>query len=139
MSATSRFDLDNYLLWTALITTFTNEGEVDYEDLSVLLDQQQRANNGILILGSTGEALNLDIETRKQLVTFCCDQQLSVPLMVGVGGSLLKETLDWVEWLNQQSIDSQLMVTPLYSKPGHHGQTAWFNALLDAASMPCVI
>lgn len=139
MSATNRFNLDDFPLWTALITPFTNNGDVDYDDLSTLLKAQEQAKNGILMLGSTGEALNIALETKQQIIRFCCEQELSVPLMVGVGGSMLQDTLDWINWLNDMPVDTLLTVTPLYAKPGYYGQTAWFKSLLDAADVPCVL
>jgi 4-hydroxy-tetrahydrodipicolinate synthase len=135
----SQFNLNEYPLWTALVTPFTDSGEVDYDDLLKLLKQQEEAKNAILILGSTGEALNIDLTTRKKIVEFACSQNLNVPLMVGVGGSLIQSCVDWVEWLNNQAIHSLLLVTPLYAKPGRRGQTAWFQKLLDTAKLPCVL
>jgi 4-hydroxy-tetrahydrodipicolinate synthase len=139
MSATNRFNLRDFPLWTALITPFTHNGDVDYDDLLTLLKAQEEAGNGIVLLGSTGEALNLDLATKQAIIEFCCEQNLNVPLMVGVGGTMLKDTLDWIGWLNQKPIHALMMVTPLYSKPGYHGQKAWFKALLDAANVPCVL
>lgn len=133
------FNLKDYPLWTALVTPFNQNGEVDYEDLAKLLKQQEEAQNGILILGSTGEALNIEPAIRKEIVSFCCEQKLNVPLMVGVGGALIQSCQNWIEWLNQQKIHSLLIVTPLYAKPGPKGQTAWFKRLLDAAKLPCVL
>lgn len=133
------FNLADYPLWTALVTPFKENGEVHYDDLEKLLNQQEQAGNGILILGSTGEALNLNLETRKNIIDFCCSKNLDVPLMAGVGGALIQETTEWVEWLNNQSLHSLLLVTPLYSKPGRQGQTTWFKNLLDAAKLPCVL
>ncbi|MEX2455866.1 MAG: dihydrodipicolinate synthase family protein, partial [Balneolaceae bacterium] len=37
------------------------------------------------------------------------------------------------------NIDSFLLVSPLYSKPGPIGQTEWFNLLMDSAQKPCMI
>ncbi len=139
MSVTNRFDLNDFPLWTAMITPFTPEGKVDYEDLLTLLEAQNQARNGVTILGSTGEALNIDLQTRKDIVIFCSQLKLDIPIMVGVGGSLLAETQAWVEWLNEQAIDALLVVTPLYAKPGYHGQTAWFKTLLDCTVKPCVL
>lgn len=139
MQSSNLYNLNDYPLWTALVTPFTDEGEVDYDDLFCLLKSQEKAKNGILILGSTGEALNLDDNTKKDVVKFCCAQNLKVPLMVGVGGSVMSSTQRWVEWLNQHPIHSLLLVTPLYAKPGHHGQTAWFRTLLDTSDVPCVL
>ncbi|WP_410963920.1 dihydrodipicolinate synthase family protein, partial [Salmonella sp. ZJHZ20_0162] len=53
----NNFNLNDYPLWTALVTPFTDTGEVDYGVLEQLVTQQQTANNGILLLGSTGEGL----------------------------------------------------------------------------------
>lgn len=135
----ANFNLTDYPLWTALVTPFNSNGEVDYEDLLTLLKQQEEAQNAILILGSTGEALNIDLETRKKIVEFTCEQNLNVPLMVGVGGSLIESCTEWIEWLNDKAIHSLLLVTPLYAKPGRKGQTAWFQKLLDTAKLPCVL
>lgn len=135
----SHFNLSQYPLFTALITPFDEQGNVDYDDLLVLLKKQETAGNGILILGSTGEALNMKLADKYDIVDFCLTQNLDVPLMVGVGGVLLEDTLDWVKSLNEKAIDLLLMVTPLYAKPGRHGQTAWFKALLDTTNKPTVL
>ena len=58
----NNFDLNDYPLWTALITPFSESGEVDYIALEQLVAEQQAANNGILLLGSTGEGLALSQE-----------------------------------------------------------------------------
>ena len=47
----SQFNLTQYPLWTALVTPFTETGEVDYDNLAQLVADQQDANNGILLLG----------------------------------------------------------------------------------------
>jgi 4-hydroxy-tetrahydrodipicolinate synthase len=64
---------------------------------------------------------------------------LEVPIMAGVGGTNFADSLSWVKYLETTPVDSYLMVTPLYTKPGEKGQTQWFQKLLDAASKPCVL
>jgi len=135
----THYNLSEFPLWTALVTPFNDTGEVNYDDLKHLLRLQEQAQNGILILGSTGEALNLDLQTRKEIIEFSCSLDLEVPIMVGVGGSLLNETIDWVRWLETQAVDSLLMVTPHYAKPGRRGQTDWFSRLLDSTTKPTVL
>ena len=49
-------NLNNTKLWTAVITPMNQDGSVDYESLKNVLKAQDEAGNGILILGSTGEA-----------------------------------------------------------------------------------
>lgn len=131
--------LNEFKLWTALVTPMKADGSVDYHSFGRTLKAQDEAQNGILILGSTGEALNIDEEERREIVRFTNKQKLNSPVMVGVGGVHLKSTLEWVDFCEKQNIDAYLMVTPLYAKPGRHGQTAWFQALLDRSSKPCML
>jgi 4-hydroxy-tetrahydrodipicolinate synthase len=132
--------LDQYSLWTAMVTPFSENGEIDFASLKNLIIKQQDAGNAILILGSTGEALALNINEKKQIIEFISNLQLSIPVMVGVGGFRLQEQLDWIEFCNQQkNIHSFLLVTPLYAKPGVKGQIKWFQALLDKAQHPCML
>ncbi|WP_440054432.1 4-hydroxy-tetrahydrodipicolinate synthase [Pseudoalteromonas sp. T1lg65] len=135
----SQYNLSDYPLWTALVTPFTAQDQVDYSVLEALVLEQQAAGNGILLLGSTGEGLALTFEEQKEIVQFVCNLAPQVPLMVAVGGSNLAHQLEWVAFCNQQPVDALLLGTPIYAKPGIVGQTQWFNTLLDASSVPCML
>lgn len=126
-------------VYTAVITPLTENLSIDFASLSKLLKEQEQVGNGVLILGSTGEALNLTLEQRKQIVLFSMELKLNVPVMVGIGGIQLQAQLDWIHWLNGQSIDAYLMVTPLYAKPGKEGQIKWFEALMNVSERPCML
>ncbi len=132
-------ELNNFPLWTALITPMYENGAVDYDSLKNLLKEQEKAKNGILILGSTGEALNLDAHESKKILEFTIAQNLNVPLMCGVGGINLEQTRSWVQYLETLKLDAYLMVTPLYAKPGMKGQYQWFKTLMDTASKPVML
>lgn len=131
--------LDQWTLWTAVVTPLTSSGAVDYQAFGQLLKAQESANNGIVILGSTGEALNLDEAERRAIVEFTFKSKWRVPVMVGVGGVNLNSTLEWVRFVEKFPADALLLVTPLYAKPGQHGQTHWFKSLMDATSKPCML
>lgn len=135
----SRFDLNNYPLWTALITPLTPQGKVDYANLAQLVSQQQEANNGILLLGSTGEGLALSMEEHKHIVEYVVSLEPTVPLMVAVGGFDLEQQSLWIEYCNELAIDAYLLASPMYSKPGKSGQLMWFTQLLRTAQRPCMI
>ncbi len=126
-------------LWTALITPMHENGDLHEEDLASLIHRQDDAGNGILILGSTGEGLALGPDDKKRVVKTASSLNIDVPVMVGVGGFNLKEQIEWIEYCHEFDIDSFLLVTPLYSKPGPTGQVAWFESLLNAADKPCMI
>jgi 4-hydroxy-tetrahydrodipicolinate synthase len=131
--------LNNYPLWTALVTPLLSNGEVDFKSLEKLIQQQVEANNALLILGSTAEALNLSLATKKSIIEFTLSLNPAVPVMVGVGGHLLQEQIEWVKYLETLKINAYLMVTPLYAKPGPVGQTQWFKTLMDAVTRPVML
>lgn len=133
------FNLDEYPLWTALITPMNEDESVNYDDLGKLLKEQEEAKNGILILGSTGESLNLTLNEKKDILKFVTEQNLSVPIMVGVGGAEIQGTKAWVEYLNTLPIHATLMVTPLYAKPETEGQYQWFRTLMDTCNHPVML
>jgi 4-hydroxy-tetrahydrodipicolinate synthase len=132
-------NLNEYPLWTAVITPMKNDGSVDYASLEKVLRDQEAAGNGWLILGSTGESLNLDEAERREILNFSLKLKPKVPVMVGVGGSNLRETKEWVSYLNTLPVHAYLLVTPLYAKPGVMGQYYWFKELLDLSSRPCML
>lgn len=126
-------------LWTALITPFLENDQIDFVSLKKIATAQAQAGNGLLLLGSTGEALALSAKEQLSIVEFVCDLHLDTPLMVAVGGYNLPEQINWIRQCNNLNIDSYLLGTPLYAKPGPVGQTQWFKALLDTAKFPCML
>mgnify|MGYP003685597025 CR=1 FL=1 len=132
-------NLNDFKLWTALVTPFTPGLKVDFESLENLIKEQSDAKNGLLILGSTGEALNIDLETRKSIVEFVISKNPKSPLMIGVGGHDLAAQKSWVKWLETKEINAYLMVTPIYSKPNSDGQYRWFKSLMDDVTKPVML
>jgi len=132
-------NIGDFPVWTALITPLLEDDSIDFEALKSVAINQARANNAILLLGSTGEGLALSEEEQFAIVETICDLNLQVPIMVAVGGYNLAAQKQWIERCNKLPIHSYLLGTPIYAKPGPVGQTQWFKALLDAAKYPCML
>lgn len=131
--------IEDFPLWTALVTPFLENNHVDFTSLKIIATAQAKAGNGLLLLGSTGEGLALTSAEQLSIVEFVCGLSLEVPIMVAVGGYNLPEQISWVERCNKLNIDCFLLGSPLYAKPGVVGQTQWFEALLNAAKLPCML
>jgi 4-hydroxy-tetrahydrodipicolinate synthase len=129
--------MNNYL-WTAMITPFTN-GAVDTESLTKLLQGQNAAGNGVVLLGSTGEGLNLDLDDKKIILQLAASLKLSIPIMVAIEGAKINDCLAFIKYVETLPFHSYLMVTPLYAKPGRFGQFAWFKTLMDKVSRPVML
>lgn len=133
-------NLNNYPLWTAIVTPMLDDGTIDYESFKTILHEQEKASNALVVLGSTGEALNLNKSEAREILDFALALNLNVPIMTGIGGYNLDETLSYIEYLNNlKGLDAYLVVTPLYAKPGEHGQYNWFKSILDKSTRPCML
>ena len=132
-------NLSSHSLWTAVITPMMENGAVDFESLTRVVNQQVEAHNGLLILGSTAEALNLSLKDRKAIIEHVVNMKPSMPIMVGVGGNLLEEQKEWMTYLETLPVHAYLLVTPHYAKPGPKGQFEWFKALMDTSTRPCML
>lgn len=132
--------INEFPLWTAIVTPMNEDSSVDYASFEKILREQESAGVAVVILGSTGEALNLNKDECKKILEFGLALNLSVPVMTGIGGINQKDTLEYVTYLNTLSaLDAYLVVTPLYAKPGEHGQAQWFKAIMDLAVKPCML
>lgn len=131
--------MEKLKLWTALITPMQKNGQIDFEDLEVVVRKQEAAGNGILLLGSTGEGLALNDNEKLEVVQFVSGLNLNTAVMAGVGGFNLEKQKSWIMECNNYNIDAFLLVAPLYSKPGPVGLEMWFRTLLDTAGKACMI
>lgn len=132
-------NVSDYALWTAVVTPLMENGTVDFESLTRVVKEQDEARNGLLILGSTAEALNLNLENRKSIIEHVVKMKPQSPIMVGVGGNLLEEQKEWITYLSSLPVHAYLLVTPHYAKPGPRGQFEWFKALMDHSTRPCML
>lgn len=132
-------NLNSHSLWTAVVTPMMDNGSVDFDSLTRVVNQQVEAQNGLLILGSTAEALNLSLTDRKAIIEHVVKMKPAMPIMVGVGGNLLEEQKEWITYLAGLNVHAYLLVTPHYAKPGPKGQFEWFKALMDHSTRPCML
>lgn len=133
-------DLSKFPLWTAVITPMNQDGSIDYESFEKLLRDQEQNKIAVVVLGSTGEALNLTRTECHDILKFTMGLKLTVPVMTGIPGFNQKETLEYVSELNElYPLDAYLVVTPLYAKPGEEGQYQWFKSILDISKAPCML
>ena len=131
--------MEKFPLWTAMVTPMNTDGSIDFNSLENLLRKQEKAGNGVLVLGSTGEGLNLNEEEKREVVTFTKELDLDIPMMVGVGGFDLPAQADFIHFCNEVEPDALLLVTPLYAKPGAEGQFEWFSELMGETEIPCML
>ena len=132
-------ELNKHVVWTAVVTPLLADGKVDYSSLEGLLKKQADAGNGIVLLGSTAEALNLSSNDKNEIVRFATKLNLKTSMILGIGGHQLEDQINWMKFGEEHPFDGYLLVTPLYAKPGPVGQTKWFESLMNTSTRPCML
>lgn len=128
-------------LGIALITPFTEDGAVDYESLSRLIDYQ--LDNGadfLCILATTGETPCLSLAERAQIKSAIVRQvDGRVPILMGCGGNNTAAVVEELKNGDFSGIDGVLSVCPYYNKPSQEGLYQHFKAIAAATALPVVL
>lgn len=127
--------------YTALITPFTKDGEVDYKQLKKNIEFQISNNiDGLLALGTTAETPTLTEEESIKILE-CCIETIDnrVPLMVGSGSNSTKKTIEKTKKVQKLGADMALIVTPYYNKPTQEGIYQHFKAICENTDIPILV
>jgi len=127
--------------WPALVTPFTDSDEVNYGVLRQLVEFHAENNSdGVLLMGSTGEAILLTRDERKKIIDAVIDEASGeVPVMVGVAAVSTRETLENAGYAEEAGADCGLIVQPPYIKPTQAALYQYFKDVADAVDLPLVI
>lgn len=126
---------------TALVTPFKDNYEVDFDALDRVVELQLKSGiNGIVVLGSTGEAATLS-EKEKLDVILAVQKKVNgkIPVIVGVGSNNTKATIENAKNAAKYNFDAVLIVCPFYNKPTQEGLFQHFNAISEAVDIPQII
>lgn len=123
---------------TALVTPFTEAGQVDLPALRALVDWQIAEGIDFLVAcGSTGEAQTLDDDERERVVAAVVEVAAGrIPVMAGATSNDTARAVDESRRMCQVGVDCILSATPYYNKPTQEGLYRHFMAVADAASKP---
>ena len=127
--------------WPALVTPFTDQDEVNYEMLRKLVNfHAENHSTGVLLMGSTGEAILLTQEERKKIIDTVIDEANGkIPVMVGVAAMTTKQTIENAKYAKAAGADAGLIVQPPYIKPKQSSLYHYFKDIADAVDLPLVI
>lgn len=108
---------------TALVTPFTQRGELDLEATQRLIEHQIRGGvDGILVLGTTGESPALSDGERKTLLAAVREMVGDkAALVAGTGTNNTAKTIAQTAEALEMGYAFALVVTPYYTKPTQDG------------------
>lgn len=105
--------------FTALITPFTDTGELDQNGLEQLIEFQiQNQITGILVTGTTGESPTLEWEEHIHIIAMTARQITGrCQIIAGTGSNNTQEALTAAGHAVKEGVDAILMVDPYYNGP----------------------
>jgi 4-hydroxy-tetrahydrodipicolinate synthase len=123
---------------TALVTPFTESGEVDLPSLRALVEWQIAEGIDLLVpCGSTGEAQTMNDDERERVVACVVETAAGrVPVMAGATSNDTARAVEETRRMCRTGADYILTATPYYNKPTQEGLFRHFTAVADASTRP---
>jgi 4-hydroxy-tetrahydrodipicolinate synthase len=128
-------------LLTAMVTPFTESGEVDYEQAKKLaLALLDSGSDGVVVAATTGEAPTLTWDEELRLFS-------EVKSAVGDRGTVVAytgsnstaEAVEATKGAEKIGVDACLSVVPYYNKPNQEGIYQHFKTIAESTSLPIIM
>lgn len=128
-------------VFTALITPFDKQGQVDEAAFETFVDWQVREGvSGVVPCGTTGESPTLSYAEHKRVIEQCIDVVGGrVPVMAGTGSNSTEEAIMLTQHAKQAGAEAALVVVPYYNKPSQEGMYQHFKAIAETVDLPLFI
>jgi 4-hydroxy-tetrahydrodipicolinate synthase len=128
-------------LFTAMVTPFDQNGEVDYfQARKLALALLDSGSDGLVLSGTTGESPTLTGEEKLRLfveVKEAVGEKGKV--IAGTGNYNTRESVILTKEAEKVGVDAVLSVVPYYNKPTQEGLFQHFKAIAENTSLPCIL
>ncbi len=125
----------------ALVTPFTDKGEVNYPKLAELLEEQiAGGTDAIISCGTTGESSTMSHEEHIEVVRYTCQAVRGrIPVIAGTGSNSTREAIHLSVEAEKAGADGLLLVTPYYNKATQKGLITHYKAVAESVSIPILL
>ena len=125
----------------ALITPFGADGEVNYNKLEELVEEQiAGGTDAIISCGTTGESSTMSHEEHLDVIRFTCQVvKKRIPVIAGTGSNSTREAVHLSKEAKTAGADGLLLVTPYYNKATQAGLTAHYTTVAKEVDLPILL
>lgn len=125
-------------IWTALVTPFDQNGQLDLPAFADLVQWQiEQGVQGLVVCGSTGEASALSLKERLQLLEVCLQYANGrVPVIAGAGHNDTQQAQRLQQHMGQAGAYATLQTVPWYNKPSQEGLYRHFCCVASSCDTP---
>lgn len=125
----------------AIVTPMKDNGEVNYEKLGEIIEEQIAGQtDAIIICGTTGESSTLSHEEHIETIRYCIEKTAKrIPVIAGTGSNCTETAIYLSQEAEKAGADGVLLVTPYYNKATQKGLIAHYTAIANAISIPVIL
>jgi 4-hydroxy-tetrahydrodipicolinate synthase len=125
----------------AIVTPFLDDGGIDWQAWSRLIDWHQASGTtGVVVGGTTGESPTITEEELLELTRRARAQAAGrMQIIVGCGTNSTAGTIERVRLYSGQGVDGLLLVTPAYNRPSQEGLFRHYEAAALASGVPVIL
>lgn len=125
----------------AIVTPFTADDQVNYEELGRMIDYQiEQGTDAIIICGTTGESSTLSHEEHDECIRFAVEHTAGrVPVVAGTGSNSTAEAIRLSTHAEASGADALLLVTPYYNKATQKGLIEHYTKIAESVSIPIIL
>ena len=125
----------------AIVTPMYDNGEVNYEKLGELLEEQiAKGTDAVIICGTTGESSTLTHEEHLDVIRYAIKKVAGrVPVVAGTGSNCTETAVYLSQEAEKAGADGLLLVTPYYNKATQKGLRIHYSKIAESVSLPIIL
>ena len=125
----------------AMVTPMKENGEIHYEALGQLIEDQIAGHtDAIIICGTTGEAPTLEDDEHLEAIRYTVEKTAGrIPVIAGTGSNNTAHAIMMSKEAQQLGADGCLLVAPYYNKATQNGLFKHFAAIAGSVDIPCIL
>src|SRR5215510_4678941 len=126
--------------YTAIVTPFKN-GQIDEDGFRKLIDFQIAGGvDGIVPVGTTGEAATLDYDEHLGVIEIAVQQAKGrCKIVAGTGSNSTREAIELTQKAEKLGIDGVLLASPYYNKPTQEGVYRHYRTNAESTTLKLML
>lgn len=125
----------------AIVTPMYENGDVNYDKLGELLEEQiSGGTDAIIICGTTGESATLTMEEHSEVIRYAIRKVAKrIPVIAGTGSNCTATAIQLSQEAERDGADALLLVTPYYNKATQNGLKKHYMQIAESVSLPIIM
>jgi 4-hydroxy-tetrahydrodipicolinate synthase len=139
--ATGNAKMDFSGAYTAIVTPFDENGEIDEDGLKKNIHFQIKEGiDGIIPVGTTDESPTVTEKEHERIIDISVEAAKGkIKVIAGTGSNSTAEAIHYTKYAKDAGADAALLVSPYYNKPTPEGMYQHFKKIAETVNIPQVL